>query len=285
MRKQMGNLKLWHRPSGLLLCAVFLCLLLPSGCSRYLGSNISKISSPSVSKPGDIVGGSGGSVGVGSSAGSANSGNGAASPPLSSASQVGAGGVAVGEGLNSLLVLVNREHALPADYIPADLTKLTLPFASYALPERRQLRKEAAEAIVLLFEAAENDKIELFCYSGYRSYPSQSEIYTEKVRTIGLEETNKYYAAPGHSEHQTGLAMDVTNAAGLKAGLNADFAQSKEGIWLAANANRFGFIIRYPQGKEGITGYAHEPWHLRYVGLKAALEIGKTGQTLEEYLQ
>lgn len=308
MRKQRKILKVWHRAAGLLMCAAFLCLLLLGGCSRDLGNNTSKsfsssgkavstassaspASSPVASSPNDAPGAAGSSGVSGSSNeshpdGTASSpGSSAAPPPLSfSASQSEAGGV-VGEGLNSLLILVNRDYALPADYIPADLTKLTLPFASHALPERRQLRKEAAEAIVFLFEAAENDKIELFCYSGYRSYTSQNEIYTERVRSIGLEETSKYYAAPGHSEHQTGLAMDVTNAAGVKAGLNTGFAQSKEGIWLAANAGRFGFIIRYPQGKEHITGYDHEPWHLRYVGLKAALEMGKTGQTLEEYLQ
>ena len=122
-----------------------------TGSSSSSGASVSS----GESQPGGAISSSGSSVSAGSSANSASSGSGAASPPLSSsASQAGSGGVKVGEGLNNLLVLVNRENALPADYIPAGLTKLTVPFASNALPERRQLRKEAAEAIVLLFEAA-----------------------------------------------------------------------------------------------------------------------------------
>ena len=173
MRKQLKNLRMWRSAAGLLFCVTFFCLLTLGGCSRDLGRGAgasssangtvtsSALSAPSASSsassmpggsnPGNFLSSSGNS---GSSAATASSGSGATSPLPSSSSRAGASVVAPGEGLNSLLVLVNRKNALPADYIPADLTKLTVQFASYALPERRQLRKEAAEAIVLLFESA-----------------------------------------------------------------------------------------------------------------------------------
>jgi len=98
-----------------------------------------------------------------------------------------------------------------------------------------------------------------------------------------LEQTSKYVAYPGQSEHQTGLAMDLTNKAGVQKPLTEDFGQTKEGQWLLENAHLYGFIIRYPAGQEAVTGYNYEPWHIRYVGTEAAKSIYSGGQTLEEY--
>ena len=124
----------------------------------------------------------------------------------------------------------------------------------------------------------------MYCVSGYRSYATQNAIYQAKLKAAGLEYTSKYVAYPGQSEHQTGLAMDVTNEAGVQKPLTQDFGQSKEGKWLQANAHVYGFIIRYPAGKEGITGYNYEPWHIRYVGPDVAKIIQAQDLTLEEYL-
>ena len=114
--------------------------------------------------------------------------------------------------------------------------------------------------------------------SGYRSYKSQREIYMRDLSSKGEEYVSSYVAVPGSSEHQTGLAMDITNEANWITG------ESVEAQWLRDNCHRFGFILRYPEGKEHITGKAYEPWHLRYVGKKAAEEIYTQGLALEEYM-
>lgn len=182
-----------------------------------------------------------------------------------------------------ILILVNKQHSLPADYVPADLVKPKIPFPfSEDLP-KKLMRQEAATALEALFKKAKLDEIEIVGISGYRSYQRQKEIFNYNANRVGKEIANKTSAYPGQSEHQTGLAMDVTNSK-MNYRLKEIFGQTKEGIWLAKNAADFGFIIRYPKGKEAITGYNYEPWHLRYVGIKAAQEISRRNITLEEYL-
>ncbi len=111
----------------------------------------------------------------------------------------------------------------------------------------------------------------------------KSKFSIISAQRVGKEVANKTVAYPGQSEHQTGLAMDVSShKMGFK--LHQSFGETIEGIWLANNAPKFGFIIRYPKGKEHITGYKYEPWHLRYVGVQVAEEIAQKGITLEEYL-
>lgn len=183
---------------------------------------------------------------------------------------------------DDITVLVNKEYSLPKDYVPADLTEPNILFPFEYEDEKKLLRKEAADAITNLFEAATNEGLRLYGVSGYRSYDRQKAIYDSNVATRGEEETNRYSAKPGHSEHQTGLAMDVSTPS-IQFHLDSGFAATPEGKWLADNAYRFGFIIRYPEGKTDITGYAYEPWHIRYVGIPLATKLHNENLTLEEY--
>lgn len=183
----------------------------------------------------------------------------------------------------ALLVLVNKEYNLPDDYTPPDLVEPDIPFSfSEDLP-KRLMRREAAEALELLFTGAAADGIQIGAVSGYRSYERQKIIFNHRARERGLEAANRTTAYPGQSEHQTGLAMDISGQS-VGYGLVQGFGETEEGIWLAQNAPGFGFIVRYPRGREGETGYSYEPWHLRYVGVEAAREITDRGLILEEYV-
>ncbi|WNC12642.1 M15 family metallopeptidase [Brevibacillus brevis] len=183
-----------------------------------------------------------------------------------------------------ITVVVNKQRALPADYIPDDLVEPNVPFPFDEKVEKRLLRAEAASALEKLFAGAKAQGVELYAVSGYRSYRTQKSLFDTYVKTQGAEHAAAYSAVPGKSEHQTGLAMDVSGA-DAKTRLEESFADTPEGQWLAANCAQYGFIIRYLKGKEDVTGYAYEPWHLRYVGVDIAEEIMSKGITLEDYLQ
>lgn len=183
-----------------------------------------------------------------------------------------------------MAVVINKKRGLPDKYEPADLTEPKVDFSFSGKSEKKLLRKEAAEALEKLFKLASQDSIKLYGVSGYRSKATQTTIYNYNIKTQGQEETDKVSAKPGFSEHQTGLAIDVSSQS-AKFALEETFGATKEGKWLAANAHKAGFIIRYPKGKESITGYSYEPWHIRYVGLDIANDIHESGQTLEEYFQ
>src|SRR5690606_29752197 len=146
------------------------------------------------------------------------------------------------------------------------------------------LRKEAAAALEELFKQAKADKLNLYAQSGYRSYERQKAIFASNSKRVGEEKANRVSAHAGQSEHQTGLSMDVTSPA-VGNDLVTDFENTVEGKWIKDHAHEFGFIIRYPKGKESITGYDYEPWHLRYVGKQHAEIIHQKGITLEEYLE
>lgn len=185
---------------------------------------------------------------------------------------------------NSIAVLVNKQFGLPMDYKPADLVDdPNLPFIFSGKDEKRLLRKEAAEALEKLFSAAKKDNIFLAGVSAYRSAQTQQGLFNSYVQIQGEAEARKYSAVPGYSEHQTGLAIDVSGSSGACAVENC-FGDTPEAKWLADHSHEYGFIIRYPQGKESITGYAYEPWHLRYVGQAIAKKIHDQGITLEEYV-
>jgi len=148
----------------------------------------------------------------------------------------------------------------------------------------KYLRKETAVALMEMFSVAEDDGIILYAVSGYRSYSTQKAVFSNNVIKYGNEQSaNNISAQPGQSEHQTGLSMDVT-AKSVQYNLSQDFAKTAEGLWVKENAHRFGFIIRYLKGKEHITGYVYEPWHLRYVG-DTASDIFESGLTMEEYYE
>ncbi|MFG6116290.1 D-alanyl-D-alanine carboxypeptidase family protein [Halobacillus sp. MO56] len=183
---------------------------------------------------------------------------------------------------HAITVVVNKNRKLPEGFEPRDLTVPEVPFPFNEFHQKKQLRLEAAEALEELFRGAKQDGLELVAASGYRSYERQKQIYQNNVRQNGEEHANQFSAKPGTSEHQTGLAMDVTSAtAAFK--LQQSFIETKEGKWLEDNAHEYGFIIRYPEGKSDITGYAYEPWHLRYVGKETATEIHQEQETLEEF--
>ncbi|UWG98002.1 M15 family metallopeptidase [Dehalobacter sp. DCM] len=186
--------------------------------------------------------------------------------------------------VNSIAVLVNKQNDLPADYVPSDLVNVNIPFTFKEQAPKRMLRQEAATKLEELFSAAKEQNIILYGVSGYRSYQTQEGLFANFVRRYGSEEkANQISAKPGQSEHQTGLAMDVTSQS-VNFGLEETFGATDEFSWLIANAHRFGFIIRYPKGKEYLTEYTYEPWHLRYVGVELASTLYKQNITFEEYL-
>lgn len=183
----------------------------------------------------------------------------------------------------NILALVNKEFALPDYYEPEDLTRPNVSFSFGDLDiEKSYLRKEAATHLELLFEAAEKDEIEIFAVSGYRSYKRQTSVFDAKAHQVGQAAAATVVAVPGFSEHQTGLAMDISSRS-VNLELVKMFGETAEGKWLAENAHKFGFVLRYPEGKEEITGYQFEPWHFRYVGVYAATVIYENDLTLEEY--
>lgn len=182
-----------------------------------------------------------------------------------------------------LLILVNKQHPIDQAYKPDDLTKIKY-FVSDRSETTRYMRAEAAEAFHLLVEKAAEEGLELRMTTAYRSYDFQKILFDNYVEREGEAAANTYSARPGQSEHQTGLSTDVSSPS-VDYQLSNDYGRTEEGKWLAANAHRFGFIIRFPQGKEEITGYQYEPWHIRYVGLFAAKEIYERNLTLEEFLQ
>jgi D-alanyl-D-alanine carboxypeptidase len=196
----------------------------------------------------------------------------------------GANGLATVTNPADLVVVVNKQRALPADYVPSNLVEPKIPFSFKEKSERKLMRPEAAAALEQLFAQAAKDNIKLYGVSAYRSYATQKSVFSHNVKTQGEKEASQYSARPGTSEHQTGLAIDVSSPSANLA-LEETFGNTPEGKWLAKNAPAFGFIIRYPKGKEAITGYAYEPWHIRYVGVDAAKEISSKGITLEEYFQ
>jgi D-alanyl-D-alanine carboxypeptidase len=183
--------------------------------------------------------------------------------------------------LGGNLFLVNRTYTLDSAYVPDDLVKPSVLLTN----EDIKMKKEAAEALKELFDAAENEQgYILHAVSGYRSYYTQKAIFNRKIDRVGsVARAQKYVAPPGTSEHQLGLAMDIGTP--KKAGLTSAFGDTDEGKWVNENAHRFGYIIRYKKGWEDITGYSYEPWHIRYVGKEHAQNIFERDIPLEYYIE
>lgn len=177
-----------------------------------------------------------------------------------------------------ILAPLDKQHRLPADCEPADLVRLP---ESISVGGPQYLRREALDALLDLFDAARAAGYALAVNSSYRSYDVQAQTYATWVQLYGEAYASRTSARPGHSEHQLGTAVDV-GARGLM--LEA-FVGTPEAEWLEANAWEYGFILSYPDGKEAITGYAYEPWHIRYVGREVAADVHRSGLTLSEYLQ
>lgn len=155
------------------------------------------------------------------------------------------------------ILLVNKTYPLPA----------TFDFG---------VNQEAKKAFDTMQKAAEAEGIALKIVSGYRSYEKQSSVYANYSKAYGSEAADTFSARPGHSEHQSGLAFDLNS-------VSDSFADTTEAKWLEANCASYGFIIRYPKGKEAQTGYKYEPWHVRFVGCEMAQKIFQSGLCLEEY--
>lgn len=181
--------------------------------------------------------------------------------------------------LGGTLFLVNRQYRITADYVPDDLVMPNVKRTSSAV----MMRREAAEALEALFAAAkEEENYTLTAVSGYRSYQTQQNIYNRRLKNAGRKTADLYVAWPGSSEHQLGLAMDVGRRSSK--GLRGSFGNTPEGKWLAENCYRFGFILRYKEEWTETTGYAYEPWHIRYVGVDHALRIQALNIPFEDYI-
>ncbi|RYM01486.1 D-alanyl-D-alanine carboxypeptidase family protein [Sporolactobacillus sp. THM7-7] len=184
---------------------------------------------------------------------------------------------------NSTLVLVNKYFKLPDHYTPEKLVYPNVPFTTSQKSEKWKMRPAAAKALERMFAAAEKDGIRLAGVSAYRSHERQMELFNYYVQKYGEKKAAAYSARPGTSEHETGLAIDVSGIDGMYQAAQA-FSETPEAKWLKRHAPDYGFIIRYPKGKERVTGYEYESWHLRYVGHPVSKVIAEKGLALEEYL-
>lgn len=175
---------------------------------------------------------------------------------------------------SAVTVVVNKQRPLnPINYVPKGKVKIGYVWAA----------KPAADAYAKLKAAVSANKLGTLCVnSGYRDYLTQTQIHSQKVRLLGLRAGEELAARPGYSEHQTGLALDVSTV-GLGCRIGS-FGSSLASKWVAKNAWQYGFIVRYPYGKTKVTGYVWEPWHLRFVGVELASDMkAKKITTLEEY--
>ena len=157
------------------------------------------------------------------------------------------------------IIIANKTYSLPSDYNPGGLLTVC-----------RQAFDQMAQ------DAYSYSGLSLWELSGFRDYSTQYRIYYNYVSSDGQALADTYSARPGHSEHQTGLALDVNS-------VQSSFANTDEAAWIAANCHKYGFILRYPYGKSGQTGYIYEPWHIRFVGVDVATKIYNSGLCLEEY--
>ena len=163
------------------------------------------------------------------------------------------------------VLMVNKKNPLPPTYNQGEDPKARAAFEQMAA-------------------AAKNEGFELVAFSGFRSYEYQQSLYDRYVSRDGKDAADRYSARPGYSEHQSGLAFDIGEKGNEDLWLTDAFGESAAGKWLVNNAHKYGFILRYPKGKEDITGYMYESWHFRYLEGDTATKVYKAGVTLEEYL-
>ena len=181
---------------------------------------------------------------------------------------------------DSYLIVANKKHKLPEGYEPSDLAypEVNMRYNNWTL------RMEAAVALEEMFAAAAEEGVNLVMGSGYRGEEFQRVLYDGYVAEGGQSYADSISSRPGYSDHQTGLATDLCGQDAAY-DLTQDFEMTQEGKWLAENAYKYGFIMRYPKGKEAITGYAYEPWHFRYITKAEAQKIHDAGEnmTFEEF--
>lgn len=185
---------------------------------------------------------------------------------------------------SGILCLVNRVETLPKDYEPEDLIKPNVDTRKESLQDKIYMRAEAAHALEDMFEAAIRESaLELLAVSGYRSYGIQQILFNQKAKAVGAAQASLTVARAGQSEHQLGLAMDVQCADTPT--LSEDFIDTPEGQWVAENAHRFGFIVRYKAEWKDVTGYNYEPWHIRYIGISHATAVYMLDIPYETYYE
>ena len=177
---------------------------------------------------------------------------------------------------NTDIILVNKHYYLEKDYIPKELEQIN-PNDSIG---NKKLVKAAKIAFEQLSEKAKEENLNIIAMSTYRSYSYQKNLYDRYVKIDGIEKVDTYSARPGYSEHQTGLAVDVCN----NLLPYTEFEKTKEFEWMQKHAHEYGFILRFPKGKEEETGYQYEAWHYRYVGVKNATYIKNHNITLENFI-
>ncbi len=176
---------------------------------------------------------------------------------------------------DDITVLTNKYLEIPEDYEPEDLVDMDDNYANNSYRQLK-LRKEAYEKFVEMCDDSREDGVNFYAESAYRSYEYQDILYKNYVYNNGQEEANKYAAKPGFSEHELGLAIDLANIWTIT-------TKGEEYAWLSKNAYKYGYIIRYKEEWEDITGYAAESWHIRYVGVETATKVYKKGMSYEEY--
>ena len=171
--------------------------------------------------------------------------------------------------------IVNKNYKLDKNYIPNDLEIIDINYSC----ENKYLRKRAKIQFEKMAKDAKKNNLNIIAVSTYRSYDYQKNLYSNYVKEKGEEYANMASAKAGHSEHQTGLAVDISDKS-----LDYDnFENTKEFKWVSKNAHKYGFILRYPKAKFHTTGFKYEPWHYRYVGINVATYIYENNITLEEY--
>lgn len=175
-----------------------------------------------------------------------------------------------------ILINVNKYYTLPDDFEPIDISDISIRY-SY---NGNKMTKEANDAYVSMWNSAKNEGLTLIVNSSYRDLATQERVYNNIKASSGMKEADKVAARPGHSEHQTGLAIDVFEV-GNQA--TSTFKDSPAYTWLKNNAHLYGFIERYPEDKEYLTGYSFESWHWRYVGIEVATKMYEENITFDEY--
>jgi D-alanyl-D-alanine carboxypeptidase len=188
---------------------------------------------------------------------------------------------------DSIWTIVNKAHPISVDYIPEDLKIPDVPTRTDKTKEEQSLRSIVATPVKNMFDAAAAAGHDLMIGSGYRSAALQKVYFDNLTASVGETAANQAIAYPGQSEHQTGLALDISTLS-QSCYLDDCFATTADGLWLADNSYKFGFILRYPLSSEAITGYEYEPWHYRYVGIDLATALHESNLTLDgawPYLQ
>lgn len=177
-------------------------------------------------------------------------------------------------------MLVNKFHYLKEDYVPDDLVEIDWKYRLGLKDDHKYIRREVMDAFINMWEKAQEEQIYLLVDSAYRSYEKQDQVYKEYESKKGTKYADSIAARAGYSEHQTGLTLDIYSKESTSA---SEFKNTKTYAWLVNNSYKYGFILRYPEKKEKLTGYNYESWHYRYLGVDLATKVHDSNLTYDEY--